>query len=642
MKKAFKRCAFALVLTLALAVSAFAAQVISSGTCGGEGDGSNLAWTLESEGMFDNNATLRITGAGTMATYDEFEPAPWNGSRVLIQSVIIGEGVTSIGDYAFYECSNLASATVPESVTSIGAHAFSSCRSLALTIPENVTRIGEYAFYGCQKLTSAVIPEGVTSIGDFTFFGCHKLATLVIPKSVTSIGNYAFEYCRSLESVTIPEGVTSIGYFAFQECEKLASVTISASVTSIGKLPFYGCDGLTSITVDANNVKYASDERGALFDKDKTILLKYPTANTATSYAIPEGVTTIEDCAFYDCKSLVSVTIPKGVTSIGQFAFLNCNSLVSVIIPEGVTSIQGRTFSGCNSLASVTIPESVTYIGVNAFSSCGSLVSVNIPKGVTGIDTFAFYGCDSLTSVTIPDTVTSMGCSAFSGCYNLQSVYITDLAAWCKIAFKDDADSNPLSNGADLYINGKKATNVVIPNGVTRIGPCAFYSCSSLVTVTIPESVASISEQAFEKCGSLTSVSIPKSVTSIGYSAFEDCKNLKDVYYTGTEEAWKHILMGSFNDPLENAGIRYNAAVLFPSVSQTADGTVYKVSAANLPVSSTVIVALYKDGRFVGYERAVYNGEALDISTQTPHDAATVMAWKTLDKFLPLAPAAKI
>lgn len=642
MKKAFKRCAFALVLTLALAVSAFAVQVISGGTCGGEGDGSNLAWTLESEGMFDNNATLRITGTGTMAAYDEFEPAPWNSSRVSIQSVIIGEGVTSIGDYAFYECSNLASATVPESVTSIGAYSFSSCRSLTLTIPENVTRIGEYAFYGCQKLTSAVIPEGVTSIGDFTFSGCYKLATLVIPKSVTSIGDYAFESCRSLESVTIPEGVTSIGYSAFKECEKLASVTLSASVTSIGKSAFYACDSLTSITVDANNAKYASDERGALFDKDKTILIQYPAANTATSYAIPEGVTIIEEHAFCECESLVSVTIPEGVTSIGQFAFFDCNSLVSVIIPEGVTSIQGRTFSGCNSLASVTIPESVTYIGVNAFSSCDSLVSVNIPKGVTDIDTDAFFGCDSLASVTIPDTVTSMGSSAFSGCYNLQSVYITDLAAWCKIAFKDDADSNPLSNGADLYMNGKKATNVVIPNGVTRIGPCAFYGCSSLVTVTVPESVASISESAFEKCGSLTAVTIPESVKSIGGCAFEVCKNLKDVYYTGTEEAWKHILMGSFNDPLENAGIRYNATVLFPSVSQTADGTVYKVSAANLPTSSVVIVALYKDGRFVGYESAVYNGEALDISTQTPHDAAAVMAWTAFDKLIPLAPVAKI
>ena len=642
MKKTFKRCAFALVLTLVLAVSAFAAQVISNGTCGGEGDGSNLAWTLESEGMFDNNATLRITGTGTMAAYDEFEPAPWNSSRVSIQSVIIGEGVTSIGDYAFYECSNLASATVPESVTSIGAHAFSGCRSLTLTIPENVTRIGEYAFYGCQKLTSAVIPEGVTSIGDFTFYGCHKLATLVIPKSVTSIGNYAFQSCRSLASVTIPEGVTSIGNFAFMQCEKLASVTISEGVTSIGKSAFYACDSLTSITVDANNANYASDERGALFDKDKTILLQYPTANTATSYAIPEGVTIIEEHAFCECESLVSVTIPKGVTSIGQFAFFDCGSLVSVIIPEGVTSIQGRTFSGCNSLASVTIPESVTYIGVNAFSSCDSLVSVILPKGVTDIDTDAFFGCDSLASVTIPDTVTSMGSSAFSGCYNLQSVYITDLAAWCKIAFKDDADSNPLRNGADLYMNGKKATNVVIPNGVTRIGPYAFYGCSSLTSVTVPESVTSISESAFEKCGSLTAVTIPESVKSIGGCAFADCKKLKDVYYTGTEEAWKHILMDFGNDPLENAGIHYNATVLFPSASQTADGTVYKVSAANLPTSSVVIVALYKDGRFVGYESAVYNGETLEITAAIPHDTAAVMAWTALNTFAPLAPSSKI
>lgn len=170
-----------------------------------------------------------------------------------------------------------------------------------------------------------------------------------------------------------------------------------------------------------------------------------------------------------------------------------------------------------------------------------------------------------------------------------------------------------------MYINGEKATNIEIPKGVTRIGDHAFSGYDSLMTVTVPESVK-----------------------SVGSCAFADCKKLKDVYYTGTEEAWNRILLDFFNDPLENAGIHYNATVLFPSVSQTADGTVYKVNAANLPVSSAVIVALYKDGRFVGYESAVYNGEALDISTQTPHDAATVMAWKALDKFLPLAPAAKI
>ena len=248
---------------------------------------------------------------------------------------------------------------------------------------------------------------------------------------------------------------------------------------------------------------------------------------------------------------------------------------------------------------------------------CSSIKSLVIGNGVTSICDAAFYGCNRLTSVTIPSSITSIGDVAFGRCSNLKSAYITDLAAWCKIEFVNG--SNPLGNGRDLYINGEKATNIEIPKGVTRIGDHAFSGYDSLMTVTVPESVK-----------------------SVGSCAFEDCKNLKDVYYTGTEEAWKHILRGSFNDPLESANIRYNATVLFPSVSQTADGTAYKVNAANLPVSSAVIVALYKDGRFVGYESAVYNGEALDISTQTPHDAATVMAWKALDKFLPLAPAAKI
>ena len=151
-----------------------------------------------------------------------------------------------------------------------------------------------------------------------------------------------------------------------------------------------------------------------------------------------------------------------------------------------------------------------------------------------------------------------------------------------------------------------------------------------------------IGNYAFESCRSLESVTIPEGVTSIGGCAFEVCKNLKDVYYTGTEEAWNHILIDFFNDPLENANIRYNATVLFPSASQTADGTVYKVNAANLPVSSAVIVALYKDGRFVGYESAVYNGETLEITAAIPHDTAAVMAWKAFDKLIPLAPAAKI
>ena len=165
---------------------------------------------------------------------------------------------------------------------------------------------------------------------------------------------------------------------------------------------------------------------------------------------------------------------------------------------------------------------------------------------------------------------------------------------------------------------------------------------SSIKSAVIGEGVTSIGRAAFEDCSSLTSVTIPGGVTSIGRDAFLACSSLKDVYYPGTKEAWKKISIGSYNTPLTRATIHYNATVLTPSVTRTADGTVYKVSAANLPVSSVVVVALYKDGRFVGYESAVYNGETLEIAADTPHDTATILAWSDLEKLIPLAPGTKI
>ena len=177
---------------------------------------------------------------------------------------------------------------------------------------------------------------------------------------------------------------------------------------------------------------------------------------------------------------------------------------------------------------------------------------------------------------------------------------------------------------------------------MTSICNRAFYDCSSLTSVTIPEGVWKIEDSVFSYCSSLTSVTIPKSVTSIGKDAFSYCWSHKDVFYSGTEEEWKNISIGSNNYRLTNATIHYNATVLTPSVTRTADGVVYKVSAANLPVSSVVVVALYKDGRFVGYECAVYNGETLEIAADTPHDSATILAWSNLEKLIPLVPGTKI
>ena len=296
---------------------------------------------------------------------------------------IIPNSVTSIGDYAFYNCKSLQSITIPNSVKSIGDEAFSGCKSLqSITIPNSVKSIGDGSFSDCKSLQSVTIPNSVKSIGNSAFSGCESLQNVTIPNSVTKIGDDAFSMCKSLQSITIPNSVTSIGDNAFSDCKYLQSVTIPNSVTSIGVGTFYWCKSLQSIT-------------------------------------IPNSVTSIGDGAFSGCKSLQSVTIPNSVTSIGNHAFNSCKSLQSITIPNSVTSIGSGAFSGCTSLQSITIPNSVTSIGSGAFSGCKSLQSITIPNSVTSIGNKAFSDCESLQSVTIPNSVTKIGDSAFSWCRHL-------------------------------------------------------------------------------------------------------------------------------------------------------------------------------------------------------------------------------
>ena len=373
-KRIFSFVLAVLMIASLLPATALAADVVASGTCGAEGNGSNLTWTLDSEGV------LTISGSGDMYNYGSSDfSAPWDGSRSRVKSVVIADGVTSIGEYAFFYCESLTSVTIPDSVTSIGKYAFFCCTSLtSVTIPDSVTSIGRFAFSNCTSLTSVTIPDSVTSIGEYAFYYCKSLTSMTIPDSVTSISSSTFASCTSLTSVTIPNSVTSIGEYAFYDCKSLTSVTIPGSVTSIGLYAFASCTSLTGIWVAEGNSHYANDASGVLFNKDKTTLVQCPGAFAA--YTIPDSVTSIGDNTFDHCTSLTSVTIPDSVTSIGDNTFDHCTSLTSVTIPDGVTSIGWRAFSNCTSLTDVYYAGSKAQWKAISISSTGNddLLTANI------------------------------------------------------------------------------------------------------------------------------------------------------------------------------------------------------------------------------------------------------------------------
>ena len=475
-----------------------------------------VTWTLSDGGV------LTISGT-SMPSYDNH--APWYAQREKIKIVIIENGVTNIGSYAFMDCSSLNSVTIPNSVTSIGDHAFDGTKWYT-NQPNGVVYAGSvlYKYKGFMPAnTNIVIKDGTTGISAAAFMNCSALSSVVIPNSVTNIGVYAFAYCNALTSIIIPNSVTNIGQYAFYNCNELVSISMSNSVTSIGDHAFDG----TKWYEKYNNLIYMG-----------AVLYKYKGTAANLNINIKDGTKSITNYAFYDCTGLKSVQIPNSMIDIGFWAFYRCSALTSIIIPNSVTNIGNYAFYGCSNLTTISISNSVTSIGDGTF-----------------------YGCSGVTSVVIPESVTNIGKEAFSDCFSLTSIStentITRVNAFYGTKWYDNQPDGLVYVGSALYkYKGTMSinSNINIKEGTKSITDYAFAECSGLTSITIPSSVNNIGEFTFHNCELLSKLTCNAlTPPSLGYAAFYGTQYESGTLYvpasaisayktTSGWKKWKNIL----------------------------------------------------------------------------------------------------
>ena len=492
-----------------------------------------------------------------------------------LTSVVIPDSVTNIGNRVFDGCPNLTSAGpigenyniqlgwsehIPDS-----AFRYAGCNNLvSVTIPDGITSIGEYAFYGYTSLETIIISDNVTTIGDFAFYGCTSLENVIIPGSVTNIGDYVFSECSTLKSagpiggdyniqfgwteripdnvfhnldtltnVIIPDGIISVGNSAFHSCKSLTDVTLPDGITNIGDRAFYACESLTDFAIPDSVTNIGS--------------YAFSGCTGITNIAIPNGVTHIESGAFSG-TGLVHMTIPDSVTVIGVSTFENCTSLADVRLPDNLQYIYNYAFYGCSSLQEITIPESVIEVGISAFYNCDNLRTVTINHGY--IMATAFGYCDNLSEINFGKYYDTTGDGRdylfhesfpFKGCQNISTItgYCGESAYWTLSGSLDEGflleidgtgstwnyDSHnsattrrPLFSLWSSYIN-----TAVIGSGIQTVGDGLLRWLSKLQKLTVMDGVEYLGADLCSGCYALESVLIPKSVTEIGVNAFEDC-----------------------------------------------------------------------------------------------------------------------
>ncbi len=449
---------------------------------------------------------------------------PWNSYKQHITSVKIEEGITNVGRYALYNCTNLTTFTLANTVTSIGENAFrNSGLTGTITLPNSVTSIGQSAFSNCTGITKLNI-AGSASIGQYAFSGCTGLTSIAgsdISK-VTSIGNYAFQNCTGLTSVVIPSYVTSIGNYAFNGCTEITRLGFEYRMGSgthiIDKLPIhnlttigdYAFDGCSKLLGDVT-IQPALDPR-----EDPII--------TYLGLVIPYSVQTIGDYAFRNCTSIIELNFidnarrpnPSQLTSIGDYAFSGCTSIMGDLdlSRTRLTEIGYHAFNGCRfgterKIGQITLRQPGT---------------VKLPATLLTIRDYAFYETN-IGTINFPEALTSIGAYAFAET-SLRSVNLA----------KTNISSYGIGNAAFMNCTNLSSLQLPLNENFTQMhSSYIFKGCTSLKEVIIPNNITDIGTESFYGCTALERVVLPNNLdypTGISSLAFGRCPNIKEVYAT--------------------------------------------------------------------------------------------------------------